>query len=112
MRVLLTGHKGYIGAVAGPILISAGHAVVGLDTDLFAGCDFGAACSEIPEIHKDVRDLTAADLESLAEGKLVPEGPRLARVFHFRERLSPLTEAAVYNVLKRMFGIHGIESRA
>jgi nucleoside-diphosphate-sugar epimerase len=64
MRVLLTGHKGYIGAVAGPILLSAGHAVVGLDTDLFAGCDFGAACSEIPEIRKDVRDLTAVDLKS------------------------------------------------
>ena len=32
MRILLTGHKGYIGAVAGPILMSAGHEVVGLDT--------------------------------------------------------------------------------
>lgn len=63
MRILLTGHKGYIGAVAGPILLSAGHAVVGLDTDLFAGCDFGQAVSEIPEIRKDLRDLTKADLE-------------------------------------------------
>ena len=43
MKVLLTGHKGYIGAVAGPILRSAGHEVVGLDTDLFANCDFGDA---------------------------------------------------------------------
>ena len=41
MKVLLTGHKGYIGAVAGPMLRAAGHEVVGLDTDLFAGCDFG-----------------------------------------------------------------------
>jgi len=40
MRVLLSGHKGYIGAVLGPILRSVGHEVVGLDTDLFAGCDF------------------------------------------------------------------------
>ena len=43
MRILLTGHKGYIGAVAGPMLRSAGHEVVGLDTDSFAGCDFGEA---------------------------------------------------------------------
>jgi nucleoside-diphosphate-sugar epimerase len=62
MKVLLTGHKGYIGAVAGPILRSAGHDVVGLDTDLFAKCDFGDAPSEIPEIRKDLRDLTKADL--------------------------------------------------
>ena len=30
MRILLTGHKGYIGAVAGPMLRSAGHEVSGL----------------------------------------------------------------------------------
>jgi nucleoside-diphosphate-sugar epimerase len=62
MRILLTGHKGYIGAVAGPLLLSAGHAVVGLDTDLFAGCDFGGTVPDIPEMHKDLRDLTRADL--------------------------------------------------
>jgi len=63
MKILLTGHKGYIGAVAGPILQSAGHEVVGLDTDLFAGCDFGQAAQEIPEVRKDIRDLTRADLD-------------------------------------------------
>jgi len=63
MRILLTGHKGYIGAVAGPILRSAGHAVVGLDADLFAGCDFGEAPQDLPEVHKDIRDITKKDLE-------------------------------------------------
>jgi nucleoside-diphosphate-sugar epimerase len=63
MKVLLTGHKGYIGAVAAPILRSAGHDVVGLDTDLYADCDFGDATSDIPEIRKDLRDLTKADLK-------------------------------------------------
>jgi nucleoside-diphosphate-sugar epimerase len=63
MKVLLTGHKGYIGAVAAPILRSAGHEVSGLDTDLFAGCDFGDASPAIPEVRKDLRDLTRADLE-------------------------------------------------
>jgi nucleoside-diphosphate-sugar epimerase len=62
MKILLTGHKGYIGAVAGPILCSAGHEVVGLDTDLFAGCEFGEPTPEIPEVCKDIRDLTKADL--------------------------------------------------
>jgi nucleoside-diphosphate-sugar epimerase len=63
MKVLLTGHKGYIGAVAAPVLASAGHEVSGLDTDLFAGCDFGKASPEIPEVRKDLRDLARKDLE-------------------------------------------------
>ena len=62
MKVLLTGHKGYIGAVAAPMLQSAGHEVVGLDSDLYAGCDFGKPAPAIPEIRKDLRDLTRADL--------------------------------------------------
>lgn len=63
MRVLLTGHKGYIGAVAGPMLRSAGHEVVGLDSDLFRGCDFGPFSSDLPQISADLRDATRADLE-------------------------------------------------
>lgn len=63
MRILLTGHKGYIGAVTGPLLQAAGHDVIGLDTDLFAGCEFGDTALEIPEVCKDIRDLTRTDLE-------------------------------------------------
>jgi len=63
MKVLLTGHKGYIGSVAGEMLSSAGYEVVGLDTDLFCGCDFGQPAPEIPEIRKDIREVTKADLE-------------------------------------------------
>jgi nucleoside-diphosphate-sugar epimerase len=62
MRILLTGHKGYIGTVAGPFLRAAGHDVIGLDTDLFAGCKFGDAAPDMPEVCKDLRDLTQADL--------------------------------------------------
>ena len=62
MKILLTGHNGYIGAVAGPMLQAAGHDVVGLDTDLFDGCDFGYL-PRIPEIRKDIRQLQASDLE-------------------------------------------------
>jgi nucleoside-diphosphate-sugar epimerase len=62
MKVLLTGHKGYIGAVAAKVLSSAGYDVIGLDTDLYANCDFGSEMPSIPEVHKDLRDLTVADL--------------------------------------------------
>jgi nucleoside-diphosphate-sugar epimerase len=63
MKILLTGHKGYIGAVAAPMLAAAGHAVVGLDNDLYARCDFGEAPDRIPEIRKDLRDVEKSDLK-------------------------------------------------
>lgn len=65
MRVLLTGHKGYIGTVLVPMLLDRGHEVVGMDSDLYEQCTFGdpGAIREIPEIRKDVRDAAAADLE-------------------------------------------------
>ena len=63
MRVLLTGHKGYIGAVATQMFHEAGHEVVGLDTDLYAGCDFGQPGPEIADVRKDIREVTKADLD-------------------------------------------------
>lgn len=63
MKVLLTGHQGYIGSVASQMLIAAGHEVIGLDTGLFAGCDFGTPTPEIPEIRRDIREASEADLE-------------------------------------------------
>ena len=63
MKILLTGHKGYIGSVAGHILRSAGHELVGVDSDLFSGCDFGDPTPAAREVRKDIRDLTVADLD-------------------------------------------------
>lgn len=63
MKVLLTGHKGYIGAIAAPMLCDAGHEVFGLDTDLFAGCEFAGGPLRIPEVRKDIRELTSVDLD-------------------------------------------------
>ena len=64
MRVLVTGHNGYIGTVLTPMLVAAGHEVVGLDTNLFMQCTFGEDLPEsVPAINKDVRDVTASDLE-------------------------------------------------
>jgi nucleoside-diphosphate-sugar epimerase len=63
MRVLLTGHNGYIGAVMGPMLLAAGHEVVGLDSDFFEACTFGDPAPDIPRIRNDIRDVQAADLD-------------------------------------------------
>src|ERR1700760_2741126 len=62
MRVLVTGHNGYIGSVMTPLLTEAGPAVVGLDFDLFAACTLGDPPPEIESIVKDVRDVETEDL--------------------------------------------------
>ena len=41
MRVLVTGHQGYLGTVMVPILQAAGHDVTGLDSGFFADCVLG-----------------------------------------------------------------------
>jgi nucleoside-diphosphate-sugar epimerase len=63
MNVLVTGHTGYIGAVLVPMLLEAKHEIIGLDTDFFAGCDFNGGLVHVPAIHKDLRDVLAADLK-------------------------------------------------
>ena len=63
MKVLLTGHDGYIGAVMGPFLQRAGVEVVGLDSYLYEDCMFGAPLGTVPAIRKDVRDVDGGDLE-------------------------------------------------
>lgn len=64
MRVLLTGHDGYIGTVMTPMLAKAGHEVVGLDSYLFEDCRFeaGGVENEISCLRKDLRDISAEDL--------------------------------------------------
>lgn len=65
MRILVTGHLGYIGTVMVPMLLSEGYDVVGLDSDLYRACDFGEPPLRIPEIEKDVRDVAPSDLAGI-----------------------------------------------
>ena len=63
MKVLVTGHAGYIGTVLVPMFVQAGHEVVGLDTQLYRECTFGAEPARVAEITKDLRDVETSDLE-------------------------------------------------
>jgi len=63
MRVLVTGHNGYIGSVMAPLLKQLGHDVVGLDTFYFGDCTFGEDGEWIPSLRRDIRDLEVRDLE-------------------------------------------------
>jgi nucleoside-diphosphate-sugar epimerase len=62
LRILVTGHNGYIGSVMVPILEQAEHEVVGLDTDIFAPCLFGEDGYEVEALQADVRDVESQDL--------------------------------------------------
>jgi nucleoside-diphosphate-sugar epimerase len=64
MKVLVTGHRGYIGTVMVPMLLEAGHEVTGYDSDLYERCGFaiGGTIAAVPGIRKDVRDVAVSDL--------------------------------------------------
>jgi len=62
VKVLVTGHGGYIGSVLAPLLAEAGHEVTGLDTFLYGGCDFGEHRPLRDERLRDVRDVAASEL--------------------------------------------------
>lgn len=63
MRVLLTGHKGYIGTVMAPMLKSEGMEVTGLESDLYRNCTYGEGPEKIKTIFMDIRDIKTSDLE-------------------------------------------------
>ena len=63
MRVLLTGHTGYLGTVMAPVLAEAGHEVTGLDSGLFADCLLGPAPADPAGITVDLRDVRPEQLE-------------------------------------------------
>jgi len=70
MRVLVTGNKGYIGAVMVPMLQKEGFQVSGLDSDYYEGCLFGkqprdAELPGVPFVKKDIRDVTTDDLRGI-----------------------------------------------
>jgi nucleoside-diphosphate-sugar epimerase len=63
MKILLTGHHGYIGSVCGPLLAAAGHEVVGLDTLFYRGCDLPSAAEpSTSTLLLDVRDVRPEQL--------------------------------------------------
>jgi len=65
MKVLVTGHRGYLGTVLVPMLLEAGHDVSGYDLDYYGQCTYshGGLYRAIPTIQKDIRDAEPLDFE-------------------------------------------------
>ena len=67
MRIMITGHEGYIGTVMTPVVLNAGHTVVGYDSGLFSRSTYsaGGEIASVPHIRKDVRDAAVEDFERI-----------------------------------------------
>jgi nucleoside-diphosphate-sugar epimerase len=63
MRVLVTGHQGYLGTVLVPVLQAAGHDVAGLDVGFFADCVLGPPPKDPPGMRVDLRDVSFEHLK-------------------------------------------------
>ena len=65
MKVLVTGHDGYIGTCLVPMLEKAGHKVVGLDNYLFEDCVLGQKPNDPMSHRLDIRDVRTEHLQGL-----------------------------------------------
>ncbi|HWR26759.1 MAG TPA: NAD(P)-dependent oxidoreductase [candidate division Zixibacteria bacterium] len=114
MRVLVTGHNGYVGTVMMPMLIKAGYDVVGLDSNLYEGSTFGEMnkIEDFPEIKKDIRDIEANDLKGfdaiihlagLSNDPLGDLNPKLTFEINYRASLRIATLAKKVGVERFIF---------
>lgn len=105
MKVLVTGHLGYIGTVMTPMLLSEGYEVVGLDSDLYRQCTFGDGLVEVHNVNKDIRDIESDDLKGfdaichlagLSNDPLGDLNPELTYEINYRAsvRLAELAKSA------------------
>lgn len=92
MKILLTGHHGYIGSVTGPLLRAAGHEVTGLDTFFYEGCDLRDEPDRVPARRLDLRDAdrgalaghdAVVHLAALSNDPLGDLSPELTKAINF-----------------------------
>ncbi|HEU4942780.1 MAG TPA: SDR family oxidoreductase [Gaiellaceae bacterium] len=113
MKVLVTGHHGYIGSVCGPLLADAGHEVVGLDSLLYRGCDLASAPSRpIDTLAGDVRDVGPDQLEgfdavvhlaALSNDPIGDFSPELTRAINFEATVALARAAREAGVRRFVF---------
>jgi len=63
MKILVTGHRGYIGAYLTGLLKAEGYSVTGVDLDLYEECKLEDFTQPDKAIHKDFRNLTHEEIK-------------------------------------------------
>ena len=61
MRILVTGHKGYVGTTMVSKLLDQGYDIIGLDNDLYNEKN-SENLIHVPYLKKDIRDIESSDL--------------------------------------------------
>ena len=111
IRTLVTGHRGYIGSLLVPMLMEAGHDVVGFDSDLFEACTFHGRLLDVPSLRKDIRDVEAADVEvdaiihlaALSNDPMGDYRPALTEQINFQASLRLASHAKEAGVRRFLF---------
>jgi nucleoside-diphosphate-sugar epimerase len=113
MKILLTGHHGYIGSVCASVLAGAGHEVVGLDTLFYRDCDLAATPSASTEtLLVDVRDVRPEQLEgfdavvhlaALSNDPIGDFSPELTREINYEATVSLARAAREAGVRRFVF---------
>lgn len=125
MKVLVTGNKGYIGAVLVERLLEDDFEVVGLDTDFFKGCNFYESYCDIRQISKDIRNAEAKDfvgidavihLAALSNDPMGALSPELTSAINYSAslNLAKLAKAAgvrrfIFSSSCSVYGVKGDE---
>ena len=125
MKILVTGHTGYIGAVLTDRLQKAGHQVIGLDSGFYTSCLLGSPASAVISIIKDIRDIEESDLigihtvihlAALSNDPLGELTPNLTEEINFKStvKLAELSkktgvERFVFASTQSIYGISNLE---
>jgi nucleoside-diphosphate-sugar epimerase len=97
MRILLSGHHGYIGSITGRLLQAGGHDVTGLDTLFYEGCDLSSNGATLPLLRADVRDIGSEQLQgfdvvvhlaALSNDPLGDLSPELTKEINFQATIN------------------------
>lgn len=113
MKILVTGHRGYIGAVCAPLLEAAGHEVVGLDTCFYRECDLASAPNSPTSTRiGDIRDVHPNQLEgfdavvhlaALSNDPIGDFSPELTREINFEATVALARAAREAGVRRFIF---------